>query len=218
MINIRYELDKKQLRSAEHDLQKLRSRMPKVLSRTADKTATSARMLLVKGMQDTYTIKSTGAKKGMAIKKASDQNPTATIEVSGKLQPSIRFRHSRGGRDGVKLQVQTDDPFKAIKPVEGRKAFIAQMATGHKGIFQRRADEFMDKSPRLSKSHVSPRTKHTEQLMEHMSISPAGMAANVFRGSGGVSAGLSPEIESLFGKYFGQQVELVFKKRKKGDA
>lgn len=216
MIRIRYELDKKQLRSVERDLKKLESRMPKVLRRTADKTATSARMLLVKGMQETYTIKSTGAKKGMVIKKASDQDPTATIEVSGGLQPSIRFRHSKGGRDGAKLQVRTDDPFQTIRPVEDRKAFIAQMSNGHKGIFQRQADQFMGKSPRLSKARVSPRTKHTEKIKERTSISPAGMARNVYRGSGGVSDGLGPEIEGLFEKYLGQQVELVLRKRKKG--
>lgn len=216
MISIRYELDKKQLRSAERDLKKLESRMPKILERTADKTATSARMLLVKGMQETYTIKSTGAKKGMVIKKASDQDPTATIKVSGGPQPSIRFRHSRGGRDGVKLQVRTDDPFKAIEPIEGRKAFVAQMPSGHKGIFQRQADQFMWKSPRLSEPRVRPRTKHTEKIMEHISISPAEMAGDVYRGSGGVSDGLGPEIEGLFKKYLGQQVELVLRKRKKG--
>lgn len=216
MINIRYEMDKKQFRSVEHDLQKLRSRMPKVLSRTANKTATSARMLLVKGIQDTYTIKSTGAKKGMEIKKASEQDQTATIVASGELQPSIRFRHSKGGRDGVKLQVRTDDPFKAIRPVKARKAFIAQMANGHKGIFRRRADKFMTKSPRLSEPRVSPKTKHTEMIIEYTSISPAGMARNVFRGRGGISGGMEPEIEGLFKKYFEQQVELAFQKRKKG--
>lgn len=218
MIGVRYELDRGQLRSAERDLEKLRSQMPKALRRTADKTATSARMLLVKGMQDAYTIKSTGAKKGMEIKKASDQDPTAVIEISGESQPSIRFRHSRGGRDGVKLQVRTDGSFKTIKPVEGRKAFIAKIKSGHKGVFQRRADEFMTESPRLSKDRVNPRTKHTEMLMEHRSISPAGMAENVFRGSGGVSEGLRPEIEGLFKKYFGQQVGLLLKKKKKGGA
>ncbi|MCI9357260.1 MAG: hypothetical protein HFH59_06885 [Lachnospiraceae bacterium] len=218
MIAVRFELDKKQLRSAGRDLKKLESRMPKILSRTADKTATSARMLLVKGMQDTYTIKSSGAKKGMEIKKASGRDPAAVIKVSGRPQPSIRFRHSKGGRDGVKLQVRTDDPFQAIKPVEGRKAFTAQMPSGHKGIFQRRADEFMEKSPRLSKPRVRPRTKHTESLMERMSISPAGMAGNVFRGSGGLSEGLGPEIEGLFQKYFGQQIELTLGRKKKGGA
>lgn len=214
MIEVRCELDRKQFRSVERDLRKLRSRMPKALSRTADKTATSARMMLTKGMQDAYTVKSSGAKKGMTIKKASEQDPTAVIEISGNLQPSIRFRHSNGGRDGVKLQVRTDDPFKAIKPVEERKAFIAQMASGHKGIFQRRADEYMEKSPRLSKPRVSPRTKHTEKIMERTSISPAGMARDVYRGSG-VSRGMGPEIERLFQKYFGQQIELVLNKKKK---
>ena len=47
MIGVRYGLDRGQLRSAQRDLEKLRSRMPKVLSRTADKTATSASMLLL---------------------------------------------------------------------------------------------------------------------------------------------------------------------------
>lgn len=218
MISIRYELDRKQLRSVEKDLRKLEARMPKVLARTADKTATSARMLLVKGMQETYTIKSGGAKKGMAMRKASGKEPTAVIEISGDPQPSIRFRHSKGGSGGVKLQVRKDDPFEAIKPVEDRKAFIAQMANGHKGIFQRQADEFMEKSPRLSKPRVRPMTKHTEKIKERTSISPVGMARDVYRGSGGVSGGLEPKIEDLFQKYFGQQVMLILGKKKGGGA
>ena len=218
MIDIRYELDKRQFRSVERDLKKLRSNMPKVLRRTADKTATSARVILVERMQETYTIKPTRAKKGMEIKKASDQAPTAAIKVSGKDQPSIHFHHSKGGRDGAKLQVRTDDPFQTIKPVEGRKAFIAQLSSGHKGIFQRQAEQYMDRSPRLLEARVRPRTKHTEMIRERFSISPAGMAENVLRGSGGISEGMRPEIEALFKKYFGQQIELVLKKRKKGDA
>lgn len=219
MISIRYELDRKQLRSVEKDLRKLESRMPKVLARTADKTATSARVLLVKEIQGTYTIKSGAAKKGMEIRKASGKDPTAVIRVQGKRQPSIDFRHSKGGSGGVKLQVRKDDPSEAIKPVEDRKAFIAQMANGHKGIFQRQADEFMGKkSPRLSKPRVRPRTKHTEKIKEHISISPVGMARDVYRGSGGVSGGLEPKIEDLFQKYFGQQVMLILGKKKGGGA
>lgn len=218
MISIRYELDRKQFNNIERDLRKLESRMPKILTRTADKTATSARVLLVKRMQGAYTIKPGGAKKGMEIRKASSGDPMAVIEASGSLQPSIRFRHSNGGSGGVKLQVRTDDPFEAIKPVEGRKAFIAKMASGHKGIFQRQADEFMTKSPRLSRDRVSPRTKHTEMIRERKSISPAGMARNVYGGSGGVLGGMEPEIRELFQKYFGQQVRLVLGKKKGGGA
>lgn len=219
MISISYGLDKKQLRSVEGGLRKLETRMPKILSRTADKTATSARVLLVKEIQGTYTIKSGAAKKGMEIRKASGKDPTAVIRVQGKRQPSIRFHHSEGGRGGVKLQVRKDDPFEPIKPIEGRKAFIAQMASGHKGIFQRQAGEFMGKkSPRLSKPNVRPMTKHTEKIKEHISISPVGMARDVYKGSGGIPGGMEPKIEDLFQKYFGQQVMLILGKKKGGGA
>lgn len=232
MISIRFELDKKQLRGVERDLKKLNSRMPKILSRAADKTATSARVSLAKEMQGTYTEKSAKLKKNIEIQKASHSNPIAVIKVTGKPQPAIYFHHSKGGKGGAKLQILKERPFDAVisKKKEGdteepRKAFLAQMPSGHnaqvqsghKGIFQRVAGEYMDKSPRLSKPNVKPNTKHTERIKELLSPSPVKMAKKIY-GDNGLLERTKPEMERLFQKYLEQQIGLVFHKKKKGGA
>lgn len=222
MISIRFELDKKQLRGVERDLKKLNSRMPKILSRAADKTATSARVSLVKEMQDTYTEKSALLKKNIEIQKAPHSNPIAVIKVTGKPQPAIYFHHSKGGKGGVKLQILKKHPFDAVisKKKEGdteetRKAFLAHLPSGHEGIFQRVAGEYMKKSPRLSKPKVKPNTKHTERIKELLSPSPVKMAEKIY-GDSWLLERTKPEIEGLFQKYLEQQVGLVFHKKKKG--
>lgn len=224
MISIWFELDKKQLRGVERDLKKLNSRMPKILSRAADKTATSARVSLAKEMQGTYTEKSAKLKKNIEIQKASHNNPIAVIKVTGKPQPAIYFHHSKGGKGGAKLQILKERPFDAVisqkkegDTEEPRKAFLAQMPSGHKGIFQRVAGDYMEKSPRLSKPNVKPNTKHTERIKELLSPSPVKMAKKIY-GDNGLLERTKPEMEGLFQKYLEQQVGLVFHKKKKGGA
>lgn len=224
MIRLQFELNKKQLRSVERDLKKLESRMPKILSRVADKTATSTRVSLVKEMQGTYTEKSAKLKKNIEIEKASHSNPTAVIKITRNPQPAIYFHHSKGGKDGAKLQILKKHPLrevisrkKAGDTEEPRKAFLAQMPSGHKGIFQRRAGKYMKKSPRLSKPNHSKKTQHTEWIKELHAPSPAKMAKKVY-GDSGLLERTKPEIEGLFQKYLEQQVGLVFHKKKKGGA
>lgn len=224
MISFRFALDKKQLRGVERNLRKLDSRMPKILSRAADKTATSARVSLVKEMQGTYTEKSAKLKQNIEIYKASPSNPTAVIKVTGKPQPAIYFHHSKGGKGGAKLQILKKHPLREVisRKKEGdteeeRKAFVAQMPSGHKGIFQRRAGKYMTKSPRLSRSNIKPNTKHTEWIKELHSPSPVKMAKKIY-GDGGLLEKTKPQMEGLFQKYFEQQVGLVWNKKKKGGA
>ncbi len=185
MSDITFELDRAQLDRIQSTLGNLQSKMPRILSRTANKTATSARVSLVKKMQSTYTEKSGKAKRNMEIEKASNGRPTAAIKLTGKPQPSIYFHYSSGGKGGAKLQVRFDRPFEAvISEREGRKAFIAQMQSGHKGIFQRVAGEYMEKSPRLSKPNVKPNTEHTEQIKQLFSPSSVKMVEILYDGSG----------------------------------
>lgn len=215
MNDITFELDQQQLWRIEQDLKELGVKMPKILSRVANKTATSARVALVKEIQGIYTEKSGKAKRNMKIKKASNSSPTAVIKLTGKPQPSVYFHYSKGGSGGAKLQVRTDKPFAAvISNRGGRKAFVAQMASGHKGVFQRQSKEYMEKSPRLSKPNISKETQHTEQIRELFSPSPVKMTEIIYDGSSGkLAGGMEAEIGALFQKYLKQQIELVLKKR-----
>lgn len=215
MNNITFELDQQQLQRTERDLNGLGVKMPKILSRVANKTATSARVALVKELQGAYTEKSGKAKRSMKIKKASNSSPTAVIEVTGKPQPSVYFHYSKGGKGGAKLQVRTDKPFAAVVSKRGgRKAFVAQMASGHKGVFQRQAGEYMDKSPRLSRPNVNKKTQHTEEIKELFSPSSVKMVEVIYDGSSGnLAGGMEEEIGALFQKYLKQQIDLALEKR-----
>lgn len=222
MIGITYKLDRDQLRRAERGLKKLETGMPKILSRVVNKTATSTRVSMVKKMKGAYTEKPTDLKQNMEIRRASYDDPTAVIRLSGKAQPSIHFRHSKGGRGGVKLQVRRDSSFKAVvseigegKTKETRKAFIAKMPSGHEGIFQRRAGEYMKKSPRMSRANIALKSQHTERIKELMSPSPVKMVKTIYGGDENPVGGMEPEVRSLFQKYFEQQMDLVLGGRKK---
>lgn len=201
-----------------------------ILSHSANKTATSVRVLMVKEIQGTYTVKSGKVKRNMVIKKASYRSPSAVIKLTGKPEPAIDFHHAKGGKGGAKLQVRKDKPFEAViskrktdgEKEEVRKAFIAQMpssnkemSSGHKGIFQRQSGDYMEKSPRLKKPNINPKTKHTERIKELFSPSPVKMAEIVY--GSGVSEINQAETGKLFYKYFTQQMELVMGgKQKKG--
>lgn len=199
--------------------------MPAILSRSANKTATSARVLLVEELQGTYTVKSGKVKRNMVIKKASYGSPVAVIKLAGKPQPAVDFHHSKGGKGGAKLQVRNDRPFEAViskrkaggEKEEVRKAFVAQMPSGHKGIFQRQSGDYMDKSPRLKRANVSKESKHTERIKELYSPSPVKMTEIIYGGSSGISEINKEETGKLFHRYFTQQVGLVLgRKQKKG--
>lgn len=216
MIRVSLELDKKQLRSVERDLKKLETGMPKILSRAANKAVTSARVSLVRELQGRYTEKTSGLKRNIEIGKASYSDPTATIKVTGEPQPAIHFHHSKGGRGGVKLQVKTGGSPVALVSKAGRKAFIAQMPSGHKGIFQRRADKYMRKSKRMARRNINKRTQHTEQIKQILSPSPAKMAQKTYGSRDMAIDMMGLEIEGLFQKYIGQQVGLMLEKKKGG--
>lgn len=199
--------------------------MPVILSRSANKTATSARVLLVEEIRGTYTVKSGKVKRNMVIKKASHGNPAAVIKLTGKPQPAIDFHHAKGGKGGAKLQVRNDKPFAAViskrktggEKEEVRKAFIAQMPSGHKGIFQRQSGDYMEKSPRLKNPNISTESKHTERIKELLSPSPVKMTEIIYGGSSGISEINQAETGKLFCRYFTQQVELVLGgKQKRG--
>lgn len=218
MMTIRYELDKRQLRSVERGLKKLGSRMPAILSRVANKTATSARMSLSRELQGTYTEKPSKLKQNIELEKASHVDPVATIRVSGKSQPAIYFHHLKGGRGGAKLQVRTGGSPVALVSSTGRRAFIAKMPSGHEGIYQRRAGRYMKKSPRMSRDNIAKKSQHTEWIKQIHSPSPVKMVKRVYGSDSGLTEKMGPEIERLFQKYLGQQVGLILGKKKGGGA
>lgn len=73
----------------------------------------------------------------------------------------------------------------------------------------------MKKSPRMSKDNIAKKSQHTEWIKQIHSPSPVKMVKGVYGGQAGFTEKMGPEIEGLFQKYFGQQIELVLKKRKK---
>ena len=210
---IQIEGDQRQLRQIEKKLKGMKSEMPKVLSRAANRTAVGARLALNKKMRQTYTVKSGKLKQNMAIKRATYSSPVAKITLIGKPQAASYFKYTKGGQGGAKLQIRRDRPLKAIGSSTGRKAFVAQMPSGHVGIYQRRKGEYMDKSPRLSKPNINKKTQHTEKLRQFFGPSSAKMAEIVFGGKKAYSAALEEETQKLFQKNLDAQIRYVLSKK-----
>ena len=71
-------------------LQGLGSDGPKAIRNAVNDTAVSARKLLAKQAQETYTVKSGGFNKHAKIKKATISRLTATISVHGRPMTQLR--------------------------------------------------------------------------------------------------------------------------------
>ena len=171
------------------------------------------RLALNKKMRQTYTIKSGKLKQNMTIKRATYSSPVAKITLIGKPQASSYFKYTKGGQGGAKLQIRRDRPLKAIGSSTGRKVFVAQMSSGHVGIYQRRKGEYMEKSPRLSEPNINKKTQHTEKLRQFFGPSSAKMAEIVFGGKKAYSAALEQETQKIFQKNLDAQIRYVLSKK-----
>ncbi len=143
------------LAQVEKQLGSMKQKAPKVLKLAVNDTARKARSRLAKEAQKTYAVKVGGFNRAMVIKLATNGNPVAIIRSTGKKIPLFKFAHRRntlgsekyynptlhrmqvgkGGRGASAKQLKSSS-FKSDNGAN-LKWFIAQMPSGHTGIFQR---------------------------------------------------------------------------------
>lgn len=153
MIKVTYDTD--MLANIEKKLGAMKQKAPKVLKLAINDTARKARTRLAKKAQETYEVKGTGVNKTVHIQFATASNQEAILIYSGKKIPLYQFKHrsgtlgsgiyynptlgrrqiGKGGRGASGKQLKSS----SFKSATGAKLkwFIAQMGSGHTGIFQR---------------------------------------------------------------------------------
>jgi len=130
MISV--ELDKRQWRDVQRTLRHIPRGLPKAVSRAVNKTATTARSRIVKGIFAEIRMKQTDIRKALSLRKATYRVFEAMIRVGGKRIPLIKFS-ARQVRRGVSYGMRRSEGRQTIPG-----AFVATMPSGHVGVFKRR--------------------------------------------------------------------------------
>ena len=134
LIEIKF--DERKLRRLEHTLRGIPRAMPRVMARSINKTAVSARASAARKISAVFRMKISDIKKGIRLRKASSSRWMAELYFYGRRQPLLAFG-ARQTKKGVSYQ---------IGRTTGRKradsAFIQTMpSSGHMGVFKRKGME-----------------------------------------------------------------------------
>lgn len=107
--------------------------LDKAKVRALNKIAAQAKVAASKEIRAAgYNMKATAIKKRIVIKRATSGNPVVVVRCSGNPIPLIEFS-ARDEPSGVSVNVKN-----GRKLIKG--AFIATMASGHRGVFIRRGN------------------------------------------------------------------------------
>lgn len=129
-----------------------------------------------KRVKEVYTVQSSAFHEATntKIEKASTGNIAGYVHFSGCKIPLYKFQVTPKAT-GTGKQVKA-----AVMKGGGtafEEAFIAQMGTGHLGVFERTGEQGI--VSRLSKAKNKIGTKHTEKIEEKMGLSAAQMIGNI---------------------------------------
>lgn len=99
--------------------------------RTVNKLIVKGRNVASRKVREVYNIKASDLKKHTKIRRATRGSPEAQIIIRGKKIPVFAFG-ARQTRRGVTIRIKKSGGRKTIE-----HAFIAQMSSGHTGVFVR---------------------------------------------------------------------------------
>lgn len=124
-VNFTYKLDEDDWAHLTQKLDELAGDKARVyMARALNKTATTARVKLVKKAQESYTVKSGGFKKDMRITKASAGNLVATLHSNGDTLSIPKFKYSFSRPNPVRVDIVKTGLKDLYK--YGNKAFVGK--------------------------------------------------------------------------------------------
>lgn len=145
------------IRQVKRKLTGMKQKAPKVLKLAVNDTAKKARSRLAKEAKKKYVVKVPGFNSAMRIRPATVNKPVAVIRAGGKKIPLAKFSYREGtlgtkeyfnptlhryqtGAGGISAtgKILKGTRFKPSSESK-LKWFVAKMASGHTGIFQRNA-------------------------------------------------------------------------------
>ena len=132
-VGVEIQVDERRLRRIEADLAAVPKAMPKVMSRAVNKTATSARTVIVRQVAAEMPLKQATLRKRVRLTRASWRRWRAVVRLTGKRIPLIQFGARQTRRRGVTYRIRKTDRRRLAA-----SAFVATMPSGHRGVFRRR--------------------------------------------------------------------------------
>lgn len=132
------QIDEKKIAEVEAALSHIPGATPIAIARAINRATQQAKTEAVKKVRERYIIRATDVNSTIRIIRATAARPIAIIRSRGSVMPLSKFRYTRPRSPGVKGTT----PAKARvlkaggnKPI--KSAFVAQMSSGHTGIFVR---------------------------------------------------------------------------------
>jgi len=129
---ISVEVDPRQLAALERMLGGVRGGLPRVAARAVNKVARGARTRVVRAVAGRVAVKQGELRRrNVTLKTANYKHLSAHLRISGARIPVIRFG-ARQTRRGVSYRIEKRGSRRKV-----RRAFIATMRSGHRGVFTR---------------------------------------------------------------------------------
>lgn len=129
---VEVKFDEAKLARIQRMLRAVPAGMPRVMSRSINRTATAARVSIARRIAARVKIKQKAIKKSITLKKATYRRWLAHLNIYGRRIPLINFG-ARQLKVGTSYKIEKAGPRKRIQ-----SAFIQMMQSGHKGVFKRR--------------------------------------------------------------------------------
>jgi hypothetical protein len=134
------EVNLEQIDRLERVLMETPEKVPRVASRAINRAATTARTEAARKVRQEYVVKHGDVIKTIKIKKASAGELFAEVTSKGPLLPLIRFKvNPRKPSPRRKAPLRASVKRGGGGPI--KRAFTAQMASGHTGVYQRVGDK-----------------------------------------------------------------------------
>lgn len=112
-------------------------KIPKITARAINRAAQSARTEAGREVRKTYLVKHGDVIDTIRIKSANEDNLSANVTSKGHVLPLSKFKVTPGRRPGIK---GTSPVLVRVKKGAGgriKSGFVAQMQSGHIGVFIR---------------------------------------------------------------------------------
>ncbi len=162
------------IREVERQLGELKNKAPVALCRAINDAVSKTRTEMKKVPQDEFHVQQKGVYKELKPHKASRSNLKGAVSASGERIDLYKFKRSLAGGIVKAAVIKANSP-KTLEKGE-KRAFIATVGNGHKGIFERQG---IIKKRKTRKDGLSSRiTKHNESIRELTGLSAPQMLNN----------------------------------------
>lgn len=195
------ELSAETVQRVEHILAGVPKGAERALSNAMNKGLSKVKSGAIKKVREVYTVQSRAASEATKtrIKKASTGDLAGYISFAGYKIPLYKFSVT------PKVPGTGKTVFASVKKGSGgvlEEAFVAQMKSGHLGVFERTGEQGIQS--RMGKTKSGTGNQHTEKLEEKM-----GLAMGQMIGNQSVLIQLEQETQELINNHLEHEIDRI---------